>query len=64
MFILGNVGAVRIVKTATNDVAVNWPTSHTPLNYVFSSHFHPDGAQLVLGNARGRALLYSLHCPA
>jgi len=60
----GLVDAVRLIETATSEVVVNWPTSKTPLHYVFSSDFHPDGAHLVLGNARGQALLYSLRCSA
>ena len=53
-----------MIETATNEVVAHWPTSNTPLHYVFSTDFHPKNTHLVLGNARGRALLYSLSRPS
>ena len=38
----------------------NWPTSKTPLSYVFSLDFSPSGGYLAVGNDKGKVLLYRL----
>jgi U3 small nucleolar RNA-associated protein 18 len=38
-----------------------WSTRRSPLHYVHSLGFSPNTGFLVIGNARGRALLYRLH---
>jgi U3 small nucleolar RNA-associated protein 18 len=51
---------LRIVHTASGSVFENWPTSSTPLRYVSSLSFSPNGGYLAVGNDRGRVLLYRL----
>jgi U3 small nucleolar RNA-associated protein 18 len=38
----------------------NWPTSKSPMNYVFSLDFSPTSGFLALGNDKGKVLLYRL----
>mmetsp|Transcript_8448 Transcript_8448/g.28231 ORF Transcript_8448/g.28231 Transcript_8448/m.28231 type:complete len:390 (-) Transcript_8448:2618-3787(-) len=52
--------ALRIIDTSTGYTISNWPTSTTPLGYVFSSDFNRESTELVVGNARGRALLFAV----
>ena len=52
--------AVRLVHTPTGTVFSNWPTSKSPLNYVFSCNFSPESGYLALGNDKGKVLLYRL----
>ena len=52
--------AVRIAHQPSCTLYSNWPTSKTPLSYVFCTAFSRDNRYLALGNARGRVLLYRL----
>lgn len=52
--------AVRVINIATANTIPHWPTSQTPLGYVFCSDFNPESTELALGNARGRVLIYNL----
>ncbi|KAG1679825.1 hypothetical protein FOA52_012738 [Chlamydomonas sp. UWO 241] len=53
--------AMRLVHVPTLTVFSNWPTARSPLHYVHSLAFSPNGGFLAVGNARGRVLLYRLH---
>ena len=53
--------ALRIVHLPSCTVFSNWPSSKTPLHYVWCTAFSPTGGYLAVGNARGRALLYRIH---
>jgi U3 small nucleolar RNA-associated protein 18 len=52
--------ALRIVHLPSATVYSNWPTSKSPLNYVFSLDFSPNSGFLAIGNDKGRVLLYRL----
>jgi U3 small nucleolar RNA-associated protein 18 len=52
---------LRVLNVNTLSVVPNWPTSATPLHYASCAAFSPQSDKLVVGNDRGRALLYSLH---
>jgi len=54
--------ALRLVDTMKGNVLASWPTSTTPLGIVFSSDFNPESTELVVGNARGKALLFNIRC--
>jgi U3 small nucleolar RNA-associated protein 18 len=53
--------ALRLVHIPSCTVFSNWPSSKTPLHYVWCTAFSPTGGYLAVGNARGRALLYRIH---
>ncbi|KAL6753672.1 WD40-repeat-containing domain protein [Haematococcus lacustris] len=53
--------AMRLVHLPSATVFSNWPTSRSPLHYVHSVAFSPNGGFLAVGNARGKVLLYRLH---
>ena len=53
--------AMRLVHLPSCTVFSNWPTGRSPLHYVHSLAFSPNGGFLAVGNARGRVLLYRLH---
>ena len=53
--------ALRLVHIPSCTVFSNWPSSKTPLHYVWCTSFSPSGGYLAVGNARGRALLYRIH---
>jgi U3 small nucleolar RNA-associated protein 18 len=38
----------------------NWPTSKTPLKYVWSMDFSPKSRYMAIGNDHGKCLLYRL----
>ncbi len=52
--------ALRVVHLPSATVFANWPTSKSPLNYVFSLDFSPSSGFLAVGNDKGRVLLYRL----
>ena len=52
--------ALRLVHMPSCTVFSNWPTSKTPLSYVFSLDFSPSGGYLAVGNDKGKVLLYRL----
>eukprot|EP00470_Lotharella_oceanica_P003216 CAMPEP_0170172084 /NCGR_PEP_ID=MMETSP0040_2-20121228/5316_1 /TAXON_ID=641309 /ORGANISM="Lotharella oceanica, Strain CCMP622" /LENGTH=250 /DNA_ID=CAMNT_0010412557 /DNA_START=97 /DNA_END=849 /DNA_ORIENTATION=- len=51
----------RLVHVNSRTVFANWPTNQTPLNYVSTLDFSPNGGFLAIGNAKGRVLLYRLN---
>jgi U3 small nucleolar RNA-associated protein 18 len=53
--------ALRLVHVPSRTVFSNWPSSKTPLHYVWSTSFSSTGGYFAVGNARGHALLYRLH---
>ena len=52
--------ALKLVHIPSCTVFSNWPSSKTPLHYVWCTSFSPTGGYLAVGNARGRALLYRI----
>jgi len=52
--------SLKLLHVPTNTVFANWPTSKTPLNYVWSLDFSPGSQYLAVGNDQGKCLLYKL----
>lgn len=52
--------ALRLVHLPTCTVFSNWPTSKTPLSYIFSIDFSPKSGFFAVGNDKGKVLLYRL----
>jgi U3 small nucleolar RNA-associated protein 18 len=55
-----NKDALRLMHVPTKQVVANWPTARTPLSYVSSAAFSPQGGFLAIGNDKGKVLLYRL----
>ena len=51
---------LRLLHVPTATVFSNWPTSKTPLKYVWSTDFSPGSRYLAVGNDHGKCLLYRL----
>ena len=51
---------LKLVHIPTQTVFSNWPTSKTPLSYVWSLDFSPASKFMAIGNDKGRCLLYKL----
>lgn len=51
---------MKLLHVPTATVFSNWPTSKTPLNYVWSMDFSPQSKFLAVGNDKGKCLLYKL----
>jgi U3 small nucleolar RNA-associated protein 18 len=51
---------LKLLHVPTQTVFSNWPTSKTPLNYVWSLDFSPQSRFLAIGNDKGKCLLYRL----
>lgn len=52
--------ALKLVHVPSRTVYSNWPTSQTPLGYVWSMDFSPSSRFLAMGNDQGKCLLYKL----
>lgn len=52
--------ALKLLHVPTQTVFANWPTSNTPLGYVWSMDFSPSSKYLAMGNDKGKCLLYKL----
>ena len=52
--------AMRLVHLPSATVFSNWPTSKTPLGYVWSFDFSPKSGYLAVGNDKGKCLMYRL----
>lgn len=52
--------SLKLLHVPTRTVFSNWPTSKTPLNYVFSMDFSPQSRYFAVGNDKGKCLLYKL----
>jgi U3 small nucleolar RNA-associated protein 18 len=53
--------SLRLLHVESRTVFSNWPTSKTPLNYVYSTDFSPKSKFLAIGNDKGNCLLYRLN---
>jgi U3 small nucleolar RNA-associated protein 18 len=51
---------LKLLHVPTATVFSNWPTSKTPLKYVWSMDFSPGSKYLAIGNDHGKCLLYRL----
>ncbi len=51
---------LKLLHVPTATVFSNWPTSKTPLKYVWSMDFSPGSKYFVVGNDHGKCLLYKL----
>ncbi|GKY94302.1 hypothetical protein MPSEU_000396000 [Mayamaea pseudoterrestris] len=52
--------ALKLVHVPSRTVFSNWPTTKTPLNYVWSLDFSPQSRFMAVGNDKGKCLLYRL----
>ena len=52
---------LKLLHVPTATVFSNWPTSKTPLKYVWSMDFSPGSKYMAIGNDRGKCLLYRLN---
>jgi U3 small nucleolar RNA-associated protein 18 len=50
--------SLKLVHAPTQTVFANWPTSKTPLNYVWTTAFSPGSQFFAIGNDKGKCLLY------
>jgi len=51
---------LKLVHMPTGNVFQNWPTTKTPLGYVWSLDFSPKSGYVAMGNDKGKCLLYRL----
>jgi U3 small nucleolar RNA-associated protein 18 len=51
---------MKLVHIPSRTVYSNWPTSQTPLGYVWSIDFSPQSKYIAIGNDHGKCLLYKL----
>jgi U3 small nucleolar RNA-associated protein 18 len=51
---------MKLLHVPSATVFSNWPTSKTPLSYVWSVDFSPKSKFLAVGNDKGKCLLYKL----
>lgn len=51
---------LKLLHVPTATVFSNWPTSKTPLKYVWSMDFSPGSKYMAVGNDHGKCLLYKL----
>eukprot|EP01006_Ploeotia_vitrea_P052490 TRINITY_DN67692_c3_g1_i7.p1 TRINITY_DN67692_c3_g1~~TRINITY_DN67692_c3_g1_i7.p1 ORF type:complete len:566 (-),score=293.74 TRINITY_DN67692_c3_g1_i7:138-1763(-) len=56
-----NKDALKLVHLPSCTTYSNWPTLKTPLHFVSSLSFSPNGGYLAVGNDRGRVLLYRVN---
>ena len=52
---------LKLLHVPSRTVFSNWPTSQTPLGYVWSMGFSPGSKFLAVGNDKGKCLLYKLN---
>jgi U3 small nucleolar RNA-associated protein 18 len=53
--------SMKLLHVPSATVFSNWPTTKTPLNYVWSMDFSPQSKFLAVGNDQGKCLLYKLN---
>ena len=53
--------AFKLIHVPSRRVFANWPTANTPLGYVNTMDFSPNGGYLAMGNDKGKVLLYRLN---
>lgn len=51
---------MKLLHVPTQTVFSNWPTTKTPLSYVWSLDFSPSSKYMAVGNDKGKCLLYKL----
>lgn len=51
---------LKLMHVPSRTVFSNWPTSKTPLRYIWSMDFSPQSKFLAVGNDKGKCLLYKL----
>jgi len=51
---------LKLLHVPSGTVFSNWPTSKTPLKYVWSMDFSPGSKYFAIGNDHGKCLLYQL----
>jgi U3 small nucleolar RNA-associated protein 18 len=51
---------MKLLHVPTATVFSNWPTSKTPLNYVWTMDFSPKSKYMAVGNDKGKCLLYRM----
>ena len=51
---------LKLLHVPTQTVFSNWPTTKTPLSYVWSMDFSPGSKYMAIGNDKGTCLLYKL----
>ena len=51
---------MKLLHTHSASVFSNWPTSKTPLSYVWTMDFSPQSKFMAIGNDKGKCLLYKL----
>jgi len=52
--------SLKLLHTKSKTVFSNWPTSKTPLGFVWSLDFSPGSKFMAIGNDKGKCLLYKL----
>ena len=52
--------SLKLLHVPTQTVFSNWPTTKTPLSYVWSLDFSPGSKYMAIGNDKGKCLLYKL----
>ena len=52
---------LKLLHVPSKTVFSNWPTSKTPLGYVWSMDFSPESRFLAIGNDKGKCLLYRIN---
>jgi len=52
--------SLKLLHVPTKTVFSNWPTSKTPLGYVWSLDFSPGSKYMAIGNDKGKCLLYKV----
>jgi len=52
--------SLKLLHVPTQTVFSNWPTSKTPLGYVWSIDFSPKSKFMAIGNDKGKCMLYKL----
>lgn len=51
---------LKLLHVPTATIFSNWPTTKTPLSYVWNLDFSPQSKFLAVGNDKGKCLLYKL----
>ena len=52
--------SLKLLHVPSQTIFSNWPTSKTPLQYVYSLDFSPSSKFMAIGNDKGNCLLYKL----
>ena len=52
---------LKLLHVPTQTIFSNWPTTKTPLSYVWSLDFSPGSKYMAIGNDKGKCLLYKLN---